>query len=64
VKISKQMEETMAESVPMPMCPMAETCKGMMKKPLGGFALIIPGIILVILDARVSLVAKNKPCPG
>lgn len=45
----------MAESVPMPMCPMAETCKGMMKKPLGGFALIIPGIILVILGIAVLI---------
>ena len=45
----------MAESVPMPMCPMAETCKGMMEKPLSGFALIIPGIILVILGIAVLI---------
>ena len=24
----------MAQAAPMPMCPMAETCKGMMEKPL------------------------------
>ncbi len=45
----------MAESVPMPMCPMAATCKGMMEKPPGGFALIIPGIILVILGIAVLI---------
>jgi hypothetical protein len=26
----------MAQAAPMPMCPMAETCRGMMKKPLSG----------------------------
>jgi uncharacterized membrane protein HdeD (DUF308 family) len=47
------MEENM--SVPMPMCPMAETCKGMMEKPTSRFALIIPGVILIILGVTVLI---------
>ena len=42
-------------SVPMPMCPMAETCKGMMEKPASRFALIIPGVILIILGVTVLI---------
>ncbi len=45
----------MAEPVPMPMCPMAATCKGMMEKPLSGFALIVPGIVLIILGVAVLI---------
>jgi len=45
----------MAESVPMPMCPMAETCKGMMEKPFSGLALLIPGIVLIILGVSVLI---------
>ncbi len=45
----------MAESVPMPMCPMAETCKGMMERPFSGLALIIPGIVLIILGVSVLI---------
>lgn len=45
----------MAETTPMPMCPMAETCKGMMRKPFSGFALIIPGIVLIILGVAVLI---------
>ena len=45
----------MTESVPMPMCPMAETCKGMMEKPFSGFAMIIPGIVLIILGVAVLI---------
>ena len=45
----------MAESVPMPMCPMAETCKGMMEKRFSGLALLIPGIVLVILGVSVLI---------
>ena len=43
----------MAEPVPMPMCPMAETCKGMMEKPSSGLVLIIPGIVLIVLGVSV-----------
>ena len=28
----------MAQAAPMPMCPMAETCKGMIERPLSGLA--------------------------
>jgi len=45
----------MAESVPMPMCPMAETCKGMMERPFSGLALIVPGIVLIVLGVSVLI---------
>ena len=45
----------MTEPTPMPMCPMAEICKGMMKKPLSRFALIVPGIALIILGVIVLI---------
>jgi len=45
----------MTESVPMPMCPMAETCKGIMKQPWSGFALIVPGVVLIILGVAVLI---------
>ena len=38
---------------PMPMCPMAQTCKGMMEKPTSRFALIIPGVVLILLGVTV-----------
>jgi hypothetical protein len=34
------MEAMMAEPTPMPMCPMAEMCKGMMKKPFSGVMML------------------------
>ncbi len=45
----------MAEPTPMPMCPMAETCKGMMDKPFSGVALIIPGIVLISLGVVIVI---------
>ena len=39
----------MAQAAPMPMCPMAETCRGMMEKPLSGLVIVIPGIAFVAL---------------
>ncbi len=38
---------------PMPMCPMAETCKGMMSKPFSGFALAVPGVIFILLGILI-----------
>jgi len=38
---------------PMPMCPMAATCKGMMEKPRMGFALMVPGILFILLGVIV-----------
>ncbi len=43
------------EPTPMALCPMAETCKGMVEKPLAvllliilGFALIVVGVLIVV----------------
>ena len=38
---------------PMPMCPMAETCKGMMEKPTLGMIFTVPGIVLIALGIAV-----------
>ena len=43
----------MTESIQMPMCPMAQTCKGMMEKPFFGFKIVIPGIFLIVLGVMV-----------
>ncbi len=49
----------MAETTPMPMCPMAATCKSIMKKPMSGLFLMIPGIlfiavgILILVEPRI-----------
>ncbi len=45
----------MAGSTPMPMCPMAETCKGMMEKPGSGLWMIIPGLIFIVLGVAIIL---------
>jgi len=51
----QQMENVMIEATPMPMCPMAETCKGMMEKPRSGFILLVPGLVLIILGVAVII---------
>ena len=38
---------------PMPMCPMAETCKGMMGKSKSGLMFTVPGIVLIVLGIVV-----------
>lgn len=48
----------MEQKNPMPMCPMAETCKGMMEKPRSGFMLLMPGIVLIILGVAVLIEPK------
>jgi len=45
----------MAHAAPMPMCPMAETCKGMMERPVSGLVMIIPGIAFVVLGVLVAI---------
>ena len=45
----------MTESIQMPMCPMAEKCKGMMEKPFSGFMTVIPGIFLIVLGVVVFI---------
>ena len=43
----------MTESIQTPMCPMAQTCKGMMEKSFSGFMIVIPGIFLILLGVMV-----------
>jgi uncharacterized membrane protein HdeD (DUF308 family) len=45
----------MADVTPMTMCPMAETCKGMMEKPRFGFMFMVPGIVFIILGVVVLI---------
>jgi hypothetical protein len=45
----------MAQVAPMPMCPMAETCKGMMEKPLSGLVMIIPGVVFIALGVSIFI---------
>ncbi len=40
---------------PLPTCPMAETCKGMMEKPFSGVALMVPGLALIALGILVVI---------
>jgi hypothetical protein len=43
----------MAQATPMPMCPMAETCRGMMEKPFSGLMIMIPGIAFIALGVLI-----------
>ena len=45
----------MTQKTPMPMCPMAEMCKGMMNRPMSSFALIVPGVLLILLGIVVII---------
>ena len=45
----------MVNTTPMTMCPMAETCKGIMEKPRLGFMFIVPGISFIILGVAVLI---------
>ena len=45
----------MAESTSMPMCPMAETCKGMTEKPGSGAMFMLPGVLLIVLGVVVLI---------
>lgn len=40
---------------PIPMCPMAQMCKGMMGKPRSSFALKVPGILLILFGVLVLI---------
>ena len=40
---------------PMPMCPMAETCKGMMEKSSSALMFMVPGVVLIILGITVII---------
>jgi hypothetical protein len=43
----------MAQAPPMPMCPMAETCMGMMEMPLPRLVMMIPGITFITLGVLI-----------
>lgn len=43
----------MTEMAPMPMCPMATMCKGMMGKPRSGLWMLIPGIVFIALGVLI-----------
>ena len=45
----------MEESTAMRMCPMAETCKGMMERRRSGFLLMLPGVVLIILGLVIIM---------
>ena len=45
----------MPRAVPMPMCPMAETCKGLMETPFSGPLMFVPGISFIALGVFVVL---------
>jgi len=45
----------MTETTHMSMCPMSETCKGMVDKPGSGLWMIIPGLIFIILGVLIIL---------
>jgi hypothetical protein len=39
----------------MPMCPMAETCRGMMERPLSGLIMLVPGITFIALGVLITV---------
>ena len=43
----------MAQAAPMPLCPMAEACRGMMEKPLSGLLMVSPGIAFIALGVLI-----------
>lgn len=51
-------QEGQPGSGPMPMCPMAETCKGMMEKPSSGLLLIIPGLLFIAVGVLIVFVPQ------
>jgi hypothetical protein len=49
------MEKRMTESIQIPTCPMAQTCRGMIEKPFSGFMIVIPGLFLIVLAVIVLI---------
>jgi hypothetical protein len=43
----------MAQAGPMPMCPMAESCKAMMERPLAGLLMVVPGVSFLALGLLI-----------
>jgi Flp pilus assembly protein TadB len=40
----------------MPTCPMAETCKGMVEKPMPKFLLPLPGLLFIAVGVLILLI--------
>lgn len=49
------------QTTPLPTCPMAEVCKGMIEMPFSGFTLIIPGLLLIVLGVLVVIEPRILP---
>lgn len=49
------MEVVMSQFEPMPTCPMAATCKGMMTKTYSGIWMMLPGLIFIVLGVLIIL---------
>lgn len=45
----------MPETTPMPMCPIAETCKGMMEKRGSILWMMIPGVVFIALGFAIII---------
>lgn len=43
----------MADVRPMQMCPMAETCKGMIEKPGSSYWMSVPGLVFIVLGVAI-----------
>ncbi len=52
------MAEMMAETPPMPMCPMAKTCTGMMEKTSFGAFLMVPGLLFIAAGVLIIFVPQ------
>ncbi len=48
----------MAQTPPMPMCPMAKTCTGMMEKTSFGAFLIVPGLLFIAACVLIIFVPQ------
>ncbi len=48
----------MAETPPMPMCPMAKTCTGMMEKTSFGAFLMVPGLLFIAAGVLIIFVPQ------
>ena len=49
------MTEQQQQPTPLPTCPMAEMCQGMMDKPFSGVALVVPGLLFIALGILVVI---------
>lgn len=43
----------MTQASPMPGCPMAQTCKGMMERPFSGLMMMVPGLLFIALGVLI-----------